>query len=66
MGDIALLNPMRPTPLSVTEGLEQMAWIDHGWTIMVDAILDRIPLSINTPEDLARFRQELARAGAEG
>ncbi len=44
------------TPLEISEGLEQLRALENGMTIQVQKI-DRAPIGVDTPEDLARVRK---------
>ena len=50
---------LRPTPLELTEGLEQLRALENGCPIRVVKV-DYSPIGVDTPEDLARVRQLLA------
>ena len=45
---------LAPTPLEMTEKLEQLRWIEHGHKIAV-AVIDHAAVGIDTPEDYAAF-----------
>ena len=49
---------LRPTPLEQRERLEQLRALEHGMRIDV-AIVDAVPLGVDTPADLARARELL-------
>src|SRR4029077_20482861 len=49
-----------PSPLEQREKLEQLRALEAGMRIDV-AIVDTVPLGVDTPEDLARAREMLAR-----
>jgi 3-deoxy-manno-octulosonate cytidylyltransferase (CMP-KDO synthetase) len=51
-----------PSPLERRERLEQLRALEAGMRIDV-AILDTVPLGVDTPEDLERARAILSRAG---
>ena len=51
---------LRPSALELREKLEQLRALEAGLRIDV-AIIDRVPLSVDTPEDLARARQLMSR-----
>ena len=48
-----------PTPLELRESLEQLRALEAGMRIDV-ALVDTLPLGIDTPADLARAREILA------
>jgi len=52
---------LAPSPLERREKLEQLRALEAGMTIAV-ARVERVPLSVDTPEDLARARAALAEA----
>ena len=49
-----------PSPLELRERLEQLRAIEAGMTIHV-ALVDTVPLGVDTPADLARARELLAK-----
>lgn len=51
---------MPPSPLEKREKLEQLRALESGMTIAV-RIVDTMPLGVDTPEDLERARQMLAK-----
>lgn len=51
---------MAPSPLEKREKLEQLRALEAGMTIAV-RIVDTMPLGVDTPEDLERARQMLAK-----
>lgn len=54
-----------PTPLELTEGLEQLRLLENGRSIAVGTI-DRAPVGVDTPDGYARFVASLrARSRAE-
>jgi 3-deoxy-manno-octulosonate cytidylyltransferase (CMP-KDO synthetase) len=50
---------LAPSPLEMREKLEQLRALEAGMTIAV-ARVERIPLSVDTPADLAKAREALA------
>ena len=52
-----------PSPLETREGLEQLRALEAGMRIHV-ALVDTVPLGVDTPADLARARKLLASNGA--
>ena len=50
-----------PTPLEMTEKLEQLRALEHGMHIHVVALSDSPPPGVDTPEDLARVRASLQK-----
>lgn len=51
------------TPLERTESLEQLRALENGYDIGM-VVTDRAPLSIDTPDDLARVRERIAAEDA--
>jgi 3-deoxy-manno-octulosonate cytidylyltransferase (CMP-KDO synthetase) len=51
---------LRPSPLELREKLEQLRALEDGMRIDV-ALVDTVPLGVDTPADLERARQILAR-----
>ncbi|TNE34087.1 MAG: 3-deoxy-manno-octulosonate cytidylyltransferase, partial [Alphaproteobacteria bacterium] len=49
-----------PAPLELRERLEQLRALENGMRIDA-AVVDSVPLGVDTPEDLARIRQLFAR-----
>ncbi len=50
------LAALAPTPLELSEGLEQLRALEHGYRMRTVAVA-AAPPSVDTPEDLARVRQ---------
>jgi len=50
-----------PSPLETREKLEQLRALEAGMRIHV-ALVDTIPLGVDTPADLARARQILSKS----
>jgi 3-deoxy-manno-octulosonate cytidylyltransferase (CMP-KDO synthetase) len=51
---------LAPTPLELREKLEQLRALEHGMRIDV-AVVDTVPLGVDTPKDLERARALLAK-----
>jgi 3-deoxy-manno-octulosonate cytidylyltransferase (CMP-KDO synthetase) len=51
-----------PTPLEMTEKLEQLRALEHGMHIHLVTLSVPPPAGIDTPEDLARVRAELPKS----
>jgi 3-deoxy-manno-octulosonate cytidylyltransferase (CMP-KDO synthetase) len=51
---------LKPSPLEQRERLEQLRALEAGMTIHV-ALVDTVPLGVDTPADLARARELLAK-----
>jgi len=52
------LSLLTPSPFSLAESLEQLTWIEDGWNIRA-LVVEKVPLAINTPEDLEEFRRKM-------
>ena len=50
---------LQPSPLELREKLEQLRALEDGMRIDV-AIVDTVPLGVDTPDDLERARRLLA------
>jgi 3-deoxy-manno-octulosonate cytidylyltransferase (CMP-KDO synthetase) len=50
---------LKPSPLEMRERLEQLRALEAGMRIEV-ALVDTVPLGVDTPHDLERARQMLA------
>ncbi|NIP18355.1 MAG: 3-deoxy-manno-octulosonate cytidylyltransferase [Xanthomonadales bacterium] len=46
-----------PTPLELTEKLEQLRFLETGGRIAIDMAVEPIPPGVDTPEDLERIRE---------
>lgn len=49
------ISMLKPSRLSMLESLEQLTWVENGFTLKPVEI-EYIPLAINTPEDWTRFK----------
>ena len=58
---LAVRGPGTPTPLEVTEKLEQLRALEHGMRIHVVTLDEAPPAGVDTPEDLERVRARLKR-----
>jgi 3-deoxy-manno-octulosonate cytidylyltransferase (CMP-KDO synthetase) len=52
-----------PTPLEMTEKLEQLRALEHGMHIHVVTVPESPPAGVDTPEDLERVRVALQKSG---
>jgi 3-deoxy-manno-octulosonate cytidylyltransferase (CMP-KDO synthetase) len=50
-----------PTPLEMTEKLEQLRALEHGMHVHLVTLTEAPPAGVDTPEDLERVRAELKR-----
>ncbi|HLV80464.1 MAG TPA: 3-deoxy-manno-octulosonate cytidylyltransferase, partial [Chthonomonadaceae bacterium] len=55
---LAVFAALPPTPLEQTESLEQLRALEHGYRIRMVRV-ERAPIGVDTPEDLARARRLL-------
>ena len=60
---LARLVSLPPSPLEHRENLEQLRALEDGMTIAV-GLVDKPPLSVDTPDDLARVREAARRQSA--
>jgi 3-deoxy-manno-octulosonate cytidylyltransferase (CMP-KDO synthetase) len=51
-----------PTPLELTEKLEQLRALEHGMQIQLVTLSESPPAGVDTPEDLERVRSELSKS----
>lgn len=51
---------LKPSPLEMREKLEQLRALENGMRIDVE-LVDSVPLGVDTPEDLEKARQALAK-----
>ncbi|MFT4553136.1 MAG: 3-deoxy-manno-octulosonate cytidylyltransferase (CMP-KDO synthetase) [Chlamydiales bacterium] len=49
-----------PTPLQMTEDLEQLKVLEHGYRIKV-AIVDEVAIGVDTPEDISKLEKFLCK-----
>jgi 3-deoxy-manno-octulosonate cytidylyltransferase (CMP-KDO synthetase) len=62
VGALLRLADLPPSPLELTEKLEQLRALDNGLTILVVDALERPAGDVNTPEDLARLAAAMAES----
>ena len=55
VGFLKLYSTLMPTPLELTESLEQLRVLENGYRIRM-ALTQRAPIGVDTPEDLERVR----------
>lgn len=60
-GFLQTYSTLSPTPLERTEGLEQLRVIENGYRIKM-AQIEKAPIGVDTPEDLARVRALFERS----
>ncbi|AKS42188.1 3-deoxy-manno-octulosonate cytidylyltransferase [Wenzhouxiangella marina] len=61
-GALAAWRTLAASPLEQLESLEQLRALQAGWWIATAEAAAPIPVGIDTPEDLARFRASLSQA----
>lgn len=54
------LPPAAPTPLQLSEDLEQLQILERGYRIKV-ALVEEMPLGVDTPQDLVKLEQYLCQ-----
>lgn len=64
VGALATLAALAPTPLELTERLEQLRALENGIKISIAAALETPGPGVDTPEDLERVAQLLAGAAS--
>lgn len=64
-GVLREITALPQSSLELTESLEQLRWLENGYTIKV-GISDVETIGIDTPEDLAAAERFLARQGGQG
>jgi 3-deoxy-manno-octulosonate cytidylyltransferase (CMP-KDO synthetase) len=52
---LAKIVKLAPSPLELTEQLEQLRWVEHGFSIHVEITDKEAALAIDTPEDLKKI-----------
>jgi 3-deoxy-manno-octulosonate cytidylyltransferase (CMP-KDO synthetase) len=55
-GVLREISQLKATPLELAESLEQLRWLENGYSIRVD-ITTEVSLGIDTPEDLEKARR---------
>jgi 3-deoxy-manno-octulosonate cytidylyltransferase (CMP-KDO synthetase) len=53
---LAMFSSLPATPLEMSESLEQLRVIEHGYTIRMARVASA-PIGVDTPEDLERVRE---------
>ena len=54
-----------PTPLELTEKLEQLRALEHGMNIYLMALTQAPPAGVDTPQDLERMRSSVDGAAGQ-
>lgn len=57
---LSLYRELKPTPLCLSEDLEQLKVLEHGYKIKI-AVVDQVPIGIDTPEDFKKFEKILCQ-----
>lgn len=61
---IGSLCDLNPTELSEKEGLEQLAWLEHGYRIL-GSIIQEAPPAVNVPDDIPKIEERLLQWSEE-
>lgn len=56
---LSQISRLKTTPLELAESLEQLRWLEHGYSIKVH-ITTEVSMGIDTPEDLEKAREIIA------